>query len=253
TLRNASVNVEAMLDNDIVGSPKAQDGHVDPFTIRLFAQGPPPTENASVARTRLIIGGENDSPARELARFTSEVAMNKATGMNVAIIYRLDRFLRGGDHRSFLEAGYPAIRFTEPNEDFRHQHQDVLVDNTTGVQYGDLPEFVDFEYTARVGAVNLATLWSLANAPGLPRGVSVNTTLLDNNTQLFWLPSVEPEVRGYEILWRPTNAPLWTHSIDVGMTDSFTVPLNKDNVIFGVRAVGVNGYKSPAVYPFPGT
>ncbi|KAK5001903.1 hypothetical protein LTR39_006822, partial [Cryomyces antarcticus] len=141
----------------------------DPYTIRLFAQGTPPngTESAARAATRLVIGGENDSPARELARYSNEVAANGATGMNVAIIYRLDRYLRGGDHSSFLSAGYAAIRFTEPNENFAHQHQDVRVEN--GTQYGDLAEFVDYDFTARVAKVNMATMWSLANAPGMVR------------------------------------------------------------------------------------
>jgi hypothetical protein len=250
TLKNSSTNVEGMLDCDIVGSSTGDRGQKDPFTIRLFAQGPPLTESTSVAARRLQIGGENDSPARQLARFSSEVAANDATGMNIAVIYRLDRFLRGGDHSAFLQAGFPAIRYTEPNENFAHQHQDVRTEN--GTVYGDLIEFVDFDFTNRVGKVNLATIWSLSQAPGMPRNVTVDTTALDNNTRLKWIVSSNPDLKGYEVVWRATTAPMWTHMLDVGKVGSVTIPLSKDNAIFGVRAVGSNGYKSPAVYPFPG-
>jgi hypothetical protein len=249
TLKNSSTNVEAMLNNDIVGSSTGDRGQKDPFTVRIFAQGPPLTESQTITARRLQIGGENDSPARELARFSAEVAANEATEMGIAIQYRLDRFLRGGDHSAFLQAGYAAIRYTEPNEDFAHQHQDLRVEN--GTQYGDLIEFVDFEYTARVAKVNLATLWSLSQAPGQPRNVTVDTTVLDNDTRLKWVVSEREEVEGYEVVWRATTAPLWTHVVGVGKTGSATLELSKDNVIFGVRAVGRNGYRSPAVYPFP--
>lgn len=250
TLKNSSVNVEGMLNNDIVGSSTGDRGQRDPFTIRVFAQGPPPTENATVAARRLQIGGENDSPARELARFSAEVAANSATKMNIAIIYRLDRFLRGGDHTPFLEARYPAVRYTEPNENFAHQHQDLRTEN--GTVYGDLIEFVDFAYTTRVARVNLATIWSLSQAPGWVRNVTVDTTVLDNDTRLKWSVSGDPGVKSYEVVWRATTAPLWTHSLDVGKVGEVKLELSKDNVIFGVRAVGKNGYKSPATYPFPG-
>jgi hypothetical protein len=247
--RNASVNVEAMLNNDIVGSSIGSRGEKDPNTVRVFCQGPPPTESASQVSTRLSIGGENDSPARELGRFIKEVASNNATGMQISMIYRLDRYLRGGDHRSFLEQGYAAVRFTEPNENFDHQHQDLRVED--GKQYGDLPEFVDFDYVARVARVNLATMWSLASAPEGVRNTTVNSTLLSNDSQLRWLPVRSPDVKGYEIVWRPTDASLWTHSLYVGNVTTFTVPLTKDNVIFGVRSVGQNEYRSPATIPLP--
>ncbi|KAF1993419.1 putative zinc metalloprotease [Amniculicola lignicola CBS 123094] len=249
TLKNSSTNVEGMLNNDIIGSSTGDRGQKDPYTIRAFAQGPSTNEAAAKAAQRLTIGGENDTPARELARFSVEVAANEATGMNIAIIYRLDRFLRGGDHTGFLAAGYPAIRYTEPNENFAHQHQNIRIEN--GTQYGDLAEFVDFKYVARVGKVNLATLWSLSEAPGQARNVTVNTAALDNYTRLSWLLGTDTNLKSYEVVWRATTAPLWTHSYDVGLVDKVTLPLSKDNVIFGVRAVGKNGYKSPAVYPFP--
>ena len=240
-----------MFTNDIVGSSTADDGTKDPYTVRIFAQGSPTTESERIASTRATIGGENDSPARELARFVVEVAQNDVTQMNIPVIYRLDRYLRGGDHRSFLEAGYTACRFTEPNEDYKHQHQDVRVEDET--QYGDLIDFVDFEYTARVGMVNGAALWSLANAPSPPTNVTLNTTLLTNESQLSWIASDSTLLEGYEVVWRPTNAPFWMHQIPVGLVSTATIDLSKDNVNFGVRAVGKNGYKSPAVFPFPGS
>ncbi|KAG8627077.1 hypothetical protein KVT40_004560 [Elsinoe batatas] len=250
TYRNASVDVQGMYTNDIIGASKGDRGQSDKFTIRLFAQGPPTTETTAVRNQRLTIGGENDSPARELGRFIAEVGANEYTEMNVGVVYRLDRYLRGGDHRSYLEAGYPAVRFTEPNEVFEHQHQDVRVQD--GVQYGDLPEFCDFEYIARVGKVNLAAMWSQANAPGTPTGVVVNATALSNDSILKWNPSNETSLASYEVVWRPTNNPFWTNSVDVGRVSGVTLPISKDNTIFGVRAVGTNGYKSPASFPFPG-
>ncbi|ORY18529.1 putative zinc metalloprotease [Clohesyomyces aquaticus] len=250
TLKNSSTNVEAMLNADTVGSSTGSRGQRDPFTIRVFAQGPPLTESSTTSSTRLTIGGENDSPARELARFSNEVAANDATGMNIAIIYRLDRFLRGGDHSPFLAQGYAAVRYTEPNENYDHQHQDIRIEN--GTQYGDLVDYVDFEYNARVGKVVLATLWSIANAPGQPRNVTVDTTTLSNDSTLKWIRSSGEDVKGYEVVWRATTAPLWDRVLDVGLTGKATLPVSKDNVIFGVRAVGTNGYKSPAVIPFPG-
>ncbi|KAI2613603.1 Zn-dependent exopeptidase [Hypoxylon fragiforme] len=250
------VNVEGMFTNDIIGSPRGgTDGEFySPNVIRLFAQGLPPlaVENSTTRETRLTIGGENDSPARQLARFVKEVAENAATGMNVSVVYRLDRYLRGGDHRPFLEAGYPAARFTEPHEDYRHQHQDVRVDADEGVQYGDLPEFVDFEYVARVARVNGAALWSLATGPGTPRNVRVDTSALSSDTTLYWEPPVAGQEGGsYEVVWRPTGAPFWTGVLDVGDVGEVTLPLSKDDVVFGVRAKGADGLRGVAVLPFP--
>ncbi|KAL9044763.1 MAG: hypothetical protein Q9214_002122 [Letrouitia sp. 1 TL-2023] len=250
TLKNTSVNVQGMFTNDIVGSSIADDGTKDPFTLRIFAQGSPTTEDPARTSLRAQIGGENDSPARELARFVVEVAKNNYTQMDIPVIYRLDRFLRSGDHRPFLEAGFTACRFTEPNENFAHQHQDVRVEN--GVQYGDLVDFVDFDYVARVGRVNAASVWSLANAPTSPQNVTVNATLLSNDSQFSWIMSNEALIEGYEAVWRPTNAPFWTHVVPLGMVNTATLDLSKDNVIFGIRAVGKNGYRSPATFPFPG-
>lgn len=250
TYMNSSANIEGVLNVDLVGSSTGSRGEKEPNTIRMFCQGPPLTESEEDASTRLTIGGENDSPSRNLGRFIAEVAANKWTDMKIAMIYRLDRFLRGGDHRAFLEAGYEAaVRFCEPNENFDHQHQDTRVEN--GVQYGDLEEFLDYDFIARVAKVDLAAMWSLANAPGIPRNVSVDTSELGNDTKLKWEKVPEEGVKGYEVVWRGTNAPQWTHSQFVGDVDATTVELSIDNVIFGVRSVGENGYKSPAVLPFP--
>ncbi|HEX6353766.1 M28 family metallopeptidase [Actinophytocola sp.] len=245
----AGTDVQAMFTNDIVGSSRADDGTVDAHTVRLFAEGVPTAETPAEAATRLSVGGENDSPPRQLARFVREVAVNRDTDMNVRVIYRRDRYLRGGDHIGFLEQGYPAARFSEPNEDFAHQHQDVRVEN--GKQFGDLVEFCDFQYIARVARVNAATLWTLANAPGTPKNVRVRTSALTNDTELVWNRGTEPDLAGYEVVWRETTAPEWTHVVRVGDVTTATIDLSKDNVFFGVRAVDRAGRRSPVAYPSP--
>jgi len=249
----AGLDVQGMFTNDIVGASKADDGTTDPFSIRLFAQGVPTlSETASQQAQRNSIGGENDSPARELARFVDEVATNSATEMSVRVVYRLDRYLRGGDHEPFLQEGYPAARFTEPHENFAHQHQDVRVDSVTGQQFGDLAEFVDFDFNARVAKVNGAAIWSLAQAPATPKNVTIDTSVLTNNSTFTWTVDTTGEVAGYEVLWRATNEPFWTNVIPVGLVSKATVLQSKDNAAFGIRAVGKNGYRSPATFPFPG-
>jgi hypothetical protein len=172
--RQNNSNIAGMITNDIIGSSQADDGPVDKTHVRLFAEGVPPLQEMPPNWIGQIkTGGENDSPTRELARFIRTMGERYVKGMSVEIVYRKDRYLRGGDHSPFLAAGYPAVRMTEPNEDFRHQHQDVRKAN--GVQYGDLPEFVDFEYTTQVARVNGAALGALALAPAEPRGVEIET------------------------------------------------------------------------------
>ncbi|MGN9806156.1 M20/M25/M40 family metallo-hydrolase [Micromonospora sp. L32] len=250
-LKAAGVDVQGMFSNDIIGSSTADDGTRDPRAVRLFAEGVPTAETPAQASTRQSVGGENDSPSRQLARFVSDVAENGATGMRVRVIYRRDRYLRGSDHISFLREGWPAGRFTEPNEDFAHQHQDVrLVD---GVQYGDLPEFCDFDYITRVALVNGAVLWSLAQAPGTPKGATIVTTNLTNDTTLRWQRGDEPDLAGYEVVWRETTAAEWQRVIPVGDVTEVTVDLSKDNVFFGVRAVDRDGHRSPVAFPRPGS
>ncbi|CAE7218609.1 hypothetical protein PTNB73_09995 [Pyrenophora teres f. teres] len=252
TYKNASVNLAAMINLDMVGNSKAEDGTTDPHNIRLFCQGTPLTENASTTTSRLSIGGDNDSPARNLGRFIYEVASNAWTEMTVRVIYRLDRYSRGGDHRPFLEAGYTGVRFVQPNEDYTQQHQNVTVRN--GKQYGDLTQWLDFEYNTRAAKVVASTMWSLVNAPAAPTNVGMNTTMSDNFSQFKWDAPKGLSVQGYEILYRETIEPHWTNVIDVGNVTWYNLTsatIHKDNVIFGVRSVGKGGYKSPAVLPFP--
>jgi hypothetical protein len=248
-LKVSGAGVQGMFTNDIVGSGTADDGGTDPYVVRLFAEGVPTTETPAQAATRQSVGGENDSPSRQLARFVVDVADNSATDMTVEVVYRRDRYLRGGDHISFLQQGFPAARFTEPHENFAHQHQDVRAEG--GTQYGDLPEFCDFRYIARVAKVNAAVLWSLANGPGTPMGVKILTSRLTNDTDLKWEQGTEADLAGYEIVWRPTTAPDWTHAIPVGAVTAYSVPLSKDNVFFGVRAVDRAGHRSPVAFPVP--
>jgi Zn-dependent M28 family amino/carboxypeptidase len=250
-LKAAAANVQGMFTNDIIGSPKADDGTLDPHAIRLFAEGVPTAETPAEANIRRSVGGENDSPSRQLARFVRDVAENEATGMTVRVIYRRDRYLRGGDHISFLQQGYPAARFTEPHENYAHQHQDTRLEN--GLQFGDLPEFCDFDYITRVAKVNLATLWSLAQGPGTPQNAKILTAQLTNQSTLQWTPGTDADLAGYEVVWRETTSPNWTHVIPVGNVNAVTIDLSKDNVFFGVRAVDRDGHRSPVAFPQPGT
>ena len=244
-------NLAGMITNDIIGSSHAEDGHVDNAHVRLFAEGVPALKEMPEAwRKQLQTGGENDSPARELARFIKTAGERYVSGMTVNIIYRRDRYLRGGDHAPFLEAGFPAVRMTEPNENFRHQHQDVRKEN--GVQFGDLPEFDDFDYIAQVARINAASLGALALAPAAPSGVEIEARELTNDTTLHWQANRESDLAGYEILWRETTAPEWQRAVSAGKVTRFTVPkVSKDNFLFGVAAIDQDGNRSPAVYPAP--
>ncbi|MGC9665838.1 M20/M25/M40 family metallo-hydrolase [Planosporangium sp. 12N6] len=249
-LKEAGVEVRGMFSNDIVGTGDAHDGTPpDPRTVRLFVEGVPTSETAAQTAIRQAVGGENDGPSRQLGRFVRDVASNEQTGMTVRVIWRRDRYLRGSDHLSFLQQGYPAARFTEPRENFAHEHQDTRVEN--GVVYGDLPEFCDFGYITRVAKVNAAALWSLAQAPGTPQSVQIDTSGLTNDTTLRWQRGTEPDLAGYEVLWRETTAPEWTHVIAVGDVTTATIDLSKDNVLFGVRAVDRDGHRSPVAAPTP--
>jgi hypothetical protein len=249
--RARGVNVAGMITNDIVGNSRAPDGTVDRSRLRLFAEGVPATKTLpdSVVDA-LKTGGENDLPTRQLARRIQEAATQYVRDIKVEVIWRRDRYLRGGDHFPFLDAGYPAVRFTEPVEDWRHQHQNVRVED--GVQYGDLPEFVDFAYVARVARVNAAALAALALAPSAPTGVEMENLRLEADTTLRWKANPEPDVAGYRIVWRDTTAPSWQHTKDVGNVTRFTLAgLSKDNFSFGVQAYDRDGNVSVAAYPKP--
>ncbi len=241
--------IEAMLDNDIIGSSRSETGVVDRGTVRLFAQGVPPVKAPDDALLALIRnGGENDTPPRELARAIREDAAAYVPSLNVRIVYRTDRYLRGGDHMPFLERGFPAVRFTEAAEDYHRQHQDVRVEN--GVEYGDVTGHVDFSYTASVARVNGAALAVLAQAPAPPSNVQVEAARLGNDTTLRWDPPAEPGA-AHRVVWRETTSPYWEHSLDVPKgTDRVTLPgLSKDNVVFGVESVDDAGHASFAVFP----
>jgi hypothetical protein len=249
--RAKDMDVAGMITNDIVGNTRAADGSVDRSRLRLFAQGVPavkalPDDVVAALRT----GGENDLPTRQLARYIKDAADRYVKGIKVEVVWRRDRYLRGGDHFSFLEAGYPAVRFTEPVEDWRHQHQNVRVED--GVQFGDLPEFVDFGYVAQVARVNAAALAALALGPSVPREVEMENLRLENDTTLRWKPNPEPDVAGYRIVWRETTAATWQWSKDVGnVTRATLAGVSKDNFSFGLVAYDREGHASVAAYPRP--
>ncbi len=243
-------NVDAMFTNDIVGNTLGGNGVRDRGHVRVFSEGVPSNETEAEATTRRSVGGENDSASRQLARFIKEIGDSFVPQFKVMLIYRRDRYGRGGDHIPFLERGYPAVRFTEVNEEFRHQHQNVRVEN--GVQFGDLPEFVDFAYVANVARVNAASLAALAWAPSRPKGVTILAARLSNDTDLRWDANKEPDLAGYEIVWRDTTSPVWTNSKAVGNVTSFTMKgMSKDNYFFGVRSIDKDGNRSPVAYPHP--
>ncbi len=244
-----NMDIEAMFTNDIIGNTLGGNGVRDRRTVRLFSEGVPSNETQQEATTRRSVGGENDSQSRQLARFIKEVGERYVPSMKVWMIYRRDRYGRGGDQEPFLERGYAAVRFTEPNEDYHHQHQNVRVEN--GIQYGDLPQFVDFDYIANVARVNAAALAVLASAPARPKNV-IMAGGLANDTKLNWEANKEPDIAGYEIVWRDTTEATWTDSRAVGNVTTFTMKgMSKDNYFFAVRAVDKQGNRSPVTYPRP--
>ena len=267
TLKRAGYDVEGHFNDDTVGTGKNAPYHpINDYTIRLF--GPSiyyPNVSTSAEQEEIgLIGYWNDSPAQNLGRAIAELAAGaiESVGMQVKLIYRADRFLRGGDHLSFLEQGFPAVRITEAVEDFAHQHQDVRVQD--GHQYGDLIKYVDFEYIARVARTNLAAMWSLANAPALPKNATISEVVgftatdrdtpwkdLNNDSKFCWNTGNDPLAEGYELVWRPSGNLQWTDVLSVGNVGHVRVDLLKDNLQFGIRAVGKDGKKSPAVAPEP--
>jgi hypothetical protein len=245
------MNIEAMLDNDIIGGVTSYRNAPDRQTIRVFAEGVPSNETPQEANIRRSVGGENDSAARQLGRYVVEMSRIYSPAFRPVLVYRRDRYGRGGDHIPFLENGFAAVRFTEPHEDYTHQHQSVK--KVDGKQYGDLPEFVDYGYVANAARINLITLASLALAPAKPKGVTILTGRLTNDTDLKWEAGKDADLAGYEIVWRDTTSPLWTSSKWVGNVTSYSLKeMSKDNYFFGVRAVDRAGHKSPVVYPRPG-
>jgi len=245
------MNIEAMFDNDIIGGVTTYKNAPDRQTVRVFSEGVPSNETTQEANTRRSVGGENDSPSRQLARYVKEMDDIYLPKFKAVMIYRRDRYGRGGDHIPFLENGYAAVRFTEPHEDYTHQHQSVKI--VDGKQYGDLPEFVDYEYIANATRVNLVALANLALAPAKPRNVIIQTSGLTNDTVLKWDANKDADLAGYEVVWRDTTSPVWTNSTFVGNVTTYTAKeMSKDNYFFGLRAVDKDGNKSPVVYPRPG-
>lgn len=258
-------NLEGVLNNDIVGGNTTPgDTLQNKHLVRIFSEGIPTTATDRQLRMIRMLGGESDSPSRELAREVASVGRTyfKGTSENLmaraghqgafqpVLIFRLDRYLRGGDHYSFNLQGFPAVRFTEWREDFHHQHQNVRVED--GIQYGDLAKFVDFRYLAHVAQLNAATLATLASAPGTPTNARIILNTVDNDTELAWDPPAgAPATTTYQVVWRDTTAPQWQFFDSVGSATHATLPVSKDNVIFGVRSVNARGQHSPAAFPLP--
>ena len=269
--RKQGLNIEAMITNDIVGSATGDAGQRDPKRLRLFADGADPLlrmmvqgqtgqalDPAEQEATRAVrgqlqgiamAGGAADVPTHQLGRHLKSSAERYLPGFTVQLIQRRDRYLRGGDHIPFLEQGYAAVRFTEPFENFRHQHQNVRTEGA--LAFGDLPDFVEFDYVADVARVNAIGLATLALAPPPPANVRIDTTQLTNDSTLRWAVSNDPAVVGYRLVWRESDATSWQGSQDVGLVGHITVPISKDNVVFGVQSLSNRGHASLAVYPLP--
>ncbi len=252
-MASAGNDVQGMFSNDIIGASRAFDGtKPDPFTVRMFLEGVPTNVTANQIALLKSVGGENDGQSRQLGRFVHSVAPFDLTGMNIRMIWRRDRFLRASDHVSFQGQGYPAARFTEPRENFNHEHQNTQVVN--GVQFGDLIDFVDFDYIARVTRVNAAALWGLASSPSTPTNAQVHTTppgtLSGTNlTTLTWNANPESNVTGYEVVLRETTESDWTEALPVGNVTTATLDISKDNVQMGIRAVDQKKNRSPVAFP----
>ena len=245
-------NIEAALNNDIVGGDRTPgDTLQDPHVVRVFSEGIPSTADEKQLKTIRALGGENDGPSRQLARYIASVSQEylPPATFRPLMVYRHDRYLRGGDHFSFNQQGFAAVRFTEFRENYNHQHQNVRTEN--GIEYGDLPKFVDYDYTANVARLNAATLASLASAPAPPANVRLLTKELQNDSTIAWDASPGGLATGYEVLWRDTAASDWQHAQSVGNITRATLPVSKDNVVFAVRALDAKGHRSLAVVPVP--
>jgi Zn-dependent M28 family amino/carboxypeptidase len=239
--------VEADLNNDIVGATRGQNGLVNNTRLRLFSEGTRDTETAEDAKQRRFEGGEDDSASRNVARYAKAVAESYMPNWTVALVYRLDRFGRGGDHSAFNALGMPAVRFTENAENYRHQHQDLRTEG--GVEYGDTMANVDFAYLAKVTATNALAAASMASAPPPPTNVKINGAVT-SDTRLSWTASRGSPAGGYRVYWRDTTEPAWTHSRDAGKGEALTLAnVAIDDFAFGVTSVSADGFESPAVFP----
>ncbi len=246
-MKSENVNLIAMLNNDIVGNSIASEtGNKNDRTIRIFSEMIPAAESESDVKNRTVMKSENDSPSRQLARYIKAIGEPYLAGFTATVNMRPDRFLRGGDHTPFLQNGFSAVRFTEFNENYTQQHQNIRDEG--GIEYGDKLKFVDFNYVANVARMNLATMVSLARAPGAPRNVTMQVNL-GNMTSLSWEePKSGPKVKGYNVLLRETYQPFWEKTIYVEDV-SAELPYSKDNYFFAVQSVGEQGHLSQPIIP----
>jgi len=243
-------NIEAMLNNDMIGSNNASETQIiDNTKLRVFSEGLPAFELDKNAKNIRQFGLENDGKSRQLARYVKEIGERYVDQLEVKLIYRNDRFLRGGDHTPFVENGFTAVRITEMNENFEHQHQDLRTDK--GVKYGDLIEFMDFEYLRKNTAVNIAVLANLAKAPSMPTEVKVDVKNLSNSTFLYWKAPVNGTTKGYYILMRETSSPVWQKKFFTTATE-LRLPYSKDNYLFAVQSIGNEDNESLPVVPAVG-
>jgi Peptidase family M28 len=239
--------VEADLNNDIVGGTHGQNGVNDNTRLRLFSEGIRDTETPDDAKQRRFEGGENDSASRNVARYAKALAERYLPNWTVALVYRLDRFGRGGDHSAFNALGYPAVRFTENSETYRRQHQDLRTEG--GVEFGDTIAFVDFPYLAKVTATNAITAASMASAPPPPMNVKISGAVT-TDTKLSWTASPGSPAAAYLVHWRDTTEAAWTHARDAGAAESLTLAnVAIDDFAFGVASVSADGFESPVVFP----
>ena len=250
--KEAGWRIEAVLNNDMIGNIQGQNGVSDNTIARVFSEGIRADETERMGRLRRFTGGEVDSPSRNLARYVNRMADEYIPNLDMMMVYRLDRFGRGGHHRPFNDIGYPAVRIMEANEDYRRQHQDIRVED--GVEYGDVIEEVEFDFAAKLTALNAVTLASLASAPAPPSGVEIDGAVQPSTT-LRWAAidrSSAPDLAGYKVYWRLTTSPQWQWGEFVGDVTEHTLEnIVIDNYIFGVASVSTAGFESPIVFPGP--
>jgi Zn-dependent M28 family amino/carboxypeptidase len=240
-------DIAGVLNNDMIGNIQGIDGVIDNSTFRVFSEPFPTTVEESVLRGYRTTGGEVDGPSRQLARYVDRITSTYFSDLDAKMIYRLDRFGRGGHHRPFNDAGFPAVRIMETHENYTRQHQDVRTEN--GIAYGDVIGGVDFDYAARITAVNAAVLASLAWAPPSPKNVQIGGAG-QPSAVLAWDPVVDPDLTGYKVYWRDTTAPQWEHSRFVGNVTEYTFEnVIIDNWLFGVASVSRDGNESVVAFP----